>query len=253
MAIAVTSVASALVLIAAGLFVALRWDLFGRLNPPPGTANMVLLDVSGSTQRKTIKERYLENFNLVVGEVDAIEDEGGYLGADIIDANPIAHGTFPIRETFAPCGLLDNSRVCEKERVEARHQTQVTLKRLMRSSSRGTDIFGALSLAEDYFSARDEVHPKQLIILSDMVQSVGDDEFSKINDWSQSRIRELLRQADRVDLSGVHTYVVGAGATAPDHLSADEIDGMERFWRAYLESSGATVSFYGAALPDFPL
>jgi hypothetical protein len=224
-------------------------------NRPPDSATMVLLDVSRSTNSNDIADRYLDNFDLVLGESDAIGDGGTHLAADIIDNNPIAHATFPIREDFSPCGPFDNSRDCEAEREEMAAQAHARLDELTADVSQGTDIVGALTLAEKYFDAYKEVDSKELIILSDMVQSSNSqlEAFQRVENWSPGRVEEMLGAIQVESLNGVSVYVVGAGATAPDNLRRPQIDGMQRFWEEYFEAAGATVKFYGPALPRFPL
>src|SRR5680860_1642046 len=90
-----------------------------EVDRPPGTVAMVLLDVSKSTKRKTIRDRYLDTFKLVLDEMDAIDDKGSYFGGDAIDDNPLAHGGLPIKADFEPCGLLDSSQSCEEDRAKS--------------------------------------------------------------------------------------------------------------------------------------
>jgi hypothetical protein len=224
-------------------------------NRPPDSATMILLDVSRSTNNADIADRYLDNFDLVLEESDAIGDGGTHFAADVIDDNPIAHGTFPIREEFLPCGPLQNSRDCEADRRKSADQAHDRLEELTSSVSQGTDIVGALTLAESYFDAYREVDSKELIILSDMVQSSNGQlkPFQRVENWSQPRVEEMLKAIQVESLRNVRVYVVGAGATAPDQLKPPQIEGMRRFWEGYFEAAGATVEFYGPALPRFPL
>lgn len=227
-----------------------------KVNPSAKSVAMVLLDVSESTKQSDIRERYLSNFDVMLKHVDGISDKGSYLAGDIIDSNPLAHGSFPVRATFRPCGLGDNSDVCRRQLEDKSLAVRSTLKTLARGVDQGTDIIGALRLAEEsYFSAYDDGLPERLLILSDMVQSSGPFSANRILRSSMIEIEEMLAQKAKslTDLEGVDVYVVGGGSTAPDRLDSAEIGKLQHFWRAYFAEAGADVIFYGAALPTFPI
>jgi hypothetical protein len=91
------------------------------------------------------------------------------------------------------------------------------------------------------------------VILSDMVQSANEMHLGTVEEWSPPAIDRLESEAPDVDLSGVRIYVVGAGATSVVGMTADEIRGIEAFWRSWFASHGATVVFYGANLARYPI
>jgi hypothetical protein len=223
------------------------------LDPKPGSVAMVLLDVSTSTQEPAIRERYLENLELVLDQLNAIDDPGSHLGGDAIDDNPLAHGGLRIREEFEPCGLLDNSRGCEADRTNQTHAVLQEMRQMTKQTSSGTDIIGGLRLADTYLSAYKNEDPERLILLSDMVQSSGQFSIRRILDEPLRLISRRVERTDVPDLSGVDVYVVGAGATAPDKLTSGDIRKIEAFWKYYFSSARADLVFYGSALPTFPL
>jgi hypothetical protein len=117
----------------------------------------------------------------------------------------------------------------------------------------GTDVFGALSLAEDYFAAYPGAATRRLVVLSDMVQRARGLRFPSVGDWSDPAVRQMLEAAPRIALEGIEVYVVGAGGTSSDAFTPEQIEGFERFWRAYLKGAGAEVRFFGASLARFPI
>jgi hypothetical protein len=44
-----------------------------------------------------------------------------------------------------------------------------------------------------------------------------------------------------------------AGASSLHGIRPGQIDGIRRFWTRWLENMGASVEFYGANLPRFPI
>jgi len=214
------------------------------------SATVVLFDVSNSTRPDSVRERYDGTFRLVLTH---LREEGGILGADIIDSNPMVHGGLPINETFGRCTITDNSLDCRTglEEQEARVRAQASA--ILEDSSRGTDIFGALALAEQFYAAYPEASDRTLVVLSDMVQSANGMHLGAIQEWSDDEISALLARAPSVDLTGVSVYVVGAGATSLVDTTPAQIEGVGRFWTRWFDEMGASVRFYGANLPRFPI
>lgn len=216
----------------------------------PRSATLALFDISLSTRDKEIRDRYLENFELIL---DEIRESGGQLGADIIDDNPQAHGTLPINETFRSCTLLQNKIRCGNEideRLEGVRREART--EFYRDFAKGTDIYGGLAIAESFYDAFPEADTRRLILFSDMVNSSSFIHFARKKVWDASAVSELVEESPPVDLQGVEVYVIGAGATAPDQLEAEEIEGMEEFWNEYFTEMGAEVVTYGSSLFRFP-
>jgi hypothetical protein len=214
------------------------------------SATVVLFDVSNSTLTESVRARYQDTFAMVVAH--ALE-EGGALGADVIDDNPLVHGSLPINATFEPCTINDNSLECRTERDELEAGVRGEAAAILETSSRGTDIFGALALAEQFFEAYPDAGTRTLVLLSDMVQSANGMHLGTVEAWTRAGLSETLARAPSVDLSGVRVYVVGAGSTALTRMTPIQIEGMERFWRRWFEDMGASVVFYGANLPRFPI
>lgn len=214
------------------------------------SATVVLFDVTNSTRSEAVRARYDGTFGLVLGH---LREQGGVLGADIIDANPMAHGTLPINETFERCTILDNSLDCRQRLEERERKARAEASAILEHSSQGTDVFGALALAGQFFAAYPDASDRTLVVLSDMVQWTDGMHFDAMKEWPEVRIAELLSRAPSVDLSGVRVYVVGAGATAPAGMTPVQIEGTQRFWTRWFGEMGATVTFYGANLPRFPI
>jgi len=211
---------------------------------------VVLFDVSNSTRPESVRARYDETFGLVLAH---LRGSGGVLGADIIDANPMVHGALPINESFEPCTINDNSLDCRK-RLDAQQQAvRAGASTILSNSSRGTDVFGALTLAGQFYEAYPDSGERTLVVLSDMVQSANGMHLGAVEDWSEAQVSELLAKAPSVDLTGVRVYVVGAGATTLVDTSPMQIEGIERFWTRWFEEMGASVEFYGANLARFPI
>jgi hypothetical protein len=214
------------------------------------SATVVLFDASNSTLTESVRARYEEAFGKVL---EHMREEGGVLGADVIDDNPLVHGSLPISETFEPCTINDNSLECRGEREELEAGVRGEAAAILETSSRGTDIFGALALAEQFFEAYPDAGARTLVLLSDMVQSANGMHLGKVGDWTEAEISAHLARAPDVGLSGVRVYVVGAGSTALAGTTPMQIEGMERFWTRWFEAMGARVVFYGANLPRFPI
>jgi hypothetical protein len=214
------------------------------------TVTVMLFDVSASTRSADVRDRYRATSGLVV---DAVESEGGFLGVDLIDDNPIAHGSLPVNARFEPCTVLDNSLECRRERRDTRDEVDRRIEEILSRESVGTDVFGALQLARQFFAAHPEATERRIVVLSDMVQRGRGMGFPSIRRWSDESVERLLEHAPAVDLAGAEIYVVGAGATTSGSLSPDAIEGIERFWTAYLERTGAHLAFFGTTLAAYPI
>lgn len=214
------------------------------------SATVVLFDVSNSTQNEAVRARYDDTFGKVLAY---LREAGGELGADIIDSNPMVHGALPVNETFAPCTITDNSLDCRKALDEQETRVRGEAAAILEASSRGTDIFGALALAVQFFEAYPDAGARTLVLLSDMVQSANGMHLGKLEDWTETEISALVARSPVMDLSGVHVYVVGAGATTLVGTTPTQIEGIERFWTRWFEQMGAGVKFYGANLARFPI
>ncbi len=137
---------------------------------PTNSATVVLFDVSNSTRAEAVRARYDRTFAMVL---EHLRDDGGVLGADIVDANPLAHGALPINETFERCTITDNSLDCREAQDEQERRVLDASEAILENASRGTDVFGALTLASQFFEAYPEAGERTVVLLSDMVQFVG--------------------------------------------------------------------------------
>ena len=158
-------------LVAATIIAMTGCDRIATTVNPPVDATLVLFDVSSSTQDPAIRKRYLEAFD---GVLETLNEEGGYIAADIIDDNPQAHSSFPIDDKIAPCGLLDNSLECEQETEDVLRTLPTRAKKAyFDTQTQGTDILGALENAEDFLNRQsvDDARNVRVVLLSDMVQS----------------------------------------------------------------------------------
>jgi hypothetical protein len=185
--------------------------------------------------------------------LDHLRDDGGVLGADIVDANPLAHGSLPINETFESCTITDNSLDCREAQDEQGRRVLDASNAILENASRGTDVFGALTLASQFFEAYPEAGERTVVLLSDMVQFANGIRLGSVERWSPAELSALLEDAPTIDLTGVRVYVVGAGATTTTELAPAQIEGIASFWSSWFERSGARVEFYGANLARFPI
>ena len=215
-----------------------------------GSATVVLFDVSNSTRAEDVRARYDRTFAMVL---DHLRDDGGVLGADIVDANPLAHGALPINETFEPCTITDNSLDCRGAQDEQEGRVLEASEAILENASRGTDVFGALTLASQFFEAYPEAGERTVILLSDMVQFANGIRLGSVERWTPSELSALLEDAPTIDLTGVRVYVVGAGGTTTTELTPEQLEGIESFWASWFERAGAEVVFYGANLARFPI
>jgi hypothetical protein len=124
---------------------------------------------------------------------------------------------------------------------------------ILENASRGTDVFGALTLASQFFEAYPEAGERTVVLLSDMVQFANGIRLGSVEKWSPAELSSLLEEAPTVDLTGVRVYVVGAGATTTTELTPAQIEGIGSFWSRWFERAGADVVFYGANLARFPI
>ena len=214
------------------------------------SATVVLFDVSNSTRDEAVRARYDQTFGLVL---EHLREAGGVLGADIIDSNPLVHGALPINETFERCTIGDNSLDCGSALDDQQQDVSAEAAEILQNASRGTDVFGAFELAEQFFAAYPDRDERTLVVLSDMVHSANGMHLGAVETWTEAEISALLQEAPSVDLDGVRVYVVGAGATSLVGMTPEQITGIQRFWTRWFARVGATIVFYGGNLARFPI
>lgn len=157
-----------------------------------------------------------------------------------IDVNP---------PTFNPLTQTTGSHRDKLE--EARSKLKRGIPPLLdRSSSKCTDLFGAMEFAGKVFQNVPPDASNRLVIASDMIETCNTDfRRSALDKESIDGIIEELRAAGRLpDLGGVRVWV--AGATATTELDPGRIQSIERFWMRYFEAVGAEVdqARYGPTL-----
>jgi hypothetical protein len=195
-------------------------------------ATVVLFDVSNST--RTEHPRALRR-DVRLGE--HLREDGGVLGADVVDANPLVHGELPINETFEPCTITDNSLTAARARGAGAARASLVCSDPA-DSSRGTDVFGALTLAEQFFQAYPDASGRTLVLLSDMVQSANGMHLGAVEAWTEADVSALLADAPSADLTGVRVYVVGAGATTLAEMTPAQIEGIQLFLDPLVRTDG---------------
>jgi hypothetical protein len=216
---------------------------------------VVLFDVSPSTHSEEIRARYRNGFARVV---DAMAADGGILLADVIDAKPLTHSTFPVRAEFEEFSGASHNPLTFREEVDqkkrdARQAAAAILEE--RPEEGGTAILDALDVAARALGPHDG--PKYLVLFSDMIEVSDRYTFrgDGLDPASVEAFIEVERATGRLpDLAGVHVYVVGAGADTSDRIDGARFLAMRDFWLAYFEAAGARLPMerYGAAFLEFP-
>lgn len=217
---------------------------------------VILADVSGSTDSAAVRARYLRDFVTVATYAAARE---GLLFADLIDDNPLAHAELPITADFSLPDRVRGNRLYESAAREKMIKTATAQasRLLRRKPARGTDIFGALVLAERIFARKATAGDKYLVVFSDMFNSTPDANLYTQplgRDDIATLIAKLRRSGRLADLSGVRAYITGAGVQGGRAASADRILAVQRFWTSYLQAAGATLppGAYTGRLLIFP-
>jgi hypothetical protein len=217
---------------------------------------VVLFDVSKSTQDPAIRERYLSSFERVV---DAVASEHGTVVGAVIDENPLAHSSYPIDATFESCDpLRDNRLVCDARTAKLRDDVTAGAEAILSTipARGGTDIHDGLRLAERVFAAYPAATSRSVVVLSDMVEHSSGLDMGPTFDGSTvgSQLDALQAGGSIPNLAGVDVYVVGAGVVTSSELPAARILAIQDFWHGYFTASGADLPAdrYGAALVRFP-
>lgn len=232
---------------------------------PPDTEGgkvvVALFDISDSTDRQEIREKYATSFRRVLDKIGP----GDYIVADLISDDPLSQSAFPINQAipyFDPG--TDNELVKRKKREEFDNQLAQTRANLLEMTDkllgdqnrqvRQTKILDAVRLADRVFHTYKR--PRNvLVVFSDMIEESEKANFER-QPPDQSATASLLdaeRSGNRLpDLKGVKIYVVGASA-GNARSSVDSYTRIQNFWMEYFRRTGAdmTQERYGAALIDF--
>jgi hypothetical protein len=242
------------VFVVGGLVLLACFSMIWATEPPkPGKTVFVLFDLSGSA----VSERsgFEKDFERILGAIQP----GDVLIADKISDNPLAESEFPINIEFpAFKASTDNPLVAGG--LERKHQANFVKRKteiskqvhqyLESASSKWTDIFGGLGLAERVFKTYKK-GDRVLVIMSDMIQDSTDYNFENKN-FTPSEIASIIK-AKRAktgisDLTGVSVYVTGAvGANTA------QFSGLRSFWKEYFQQAGANFKEenYGRTLLKF--
>jgi hypothetical protein len=226
---------------------------------PTGTDILVFIDFSGSVGRESKSSFERDIQRLIVPSLSAGDRIliAPIHGRTLTGFSPLVDTTFPANPEFS--GWSDNvmkhklqvaeiaTRVddLKKDVVE---QVSELFKKGM--SSKKTDIFSSLILAEKIFHNRPT--RKVLILMSDMIVDYPPYRFDRI-EWDAEKTEEMLSELNAngliASLSGVCVYV--SGATASSAQQATRIDG---FWQAYFERAEADMdsSRYAHVLLHWP-
>lgn len=219
----------------------------------PAKAVFVLFDISDSTKKESIRQRYLEDFKLVLEKINP----GDAIAADKIVDQSITKSTLPVKEEFKKLSFFEGGPLKEKKlrlkQSEKKEQIiktteEIILKQNIKIAS--TDILSSLHVAERVFKGfkRDKYI---LVIMSDMIEESKDYNFAREN-LSEKRISEIIAKEKKKhmlpDLINVKVYVTGATAENRDRFFA-----IQNFWMRYFKECGASLSKenYGNSLLNF--
>jgi hypothetical protein len=234
-----------------------------RTTPPQkGKTVFVLFDISSSTGKGQIRQRYLQEFNHIVEGIGS----GDIIVVDVITDNPLAQSTFPVNESFdSPKFDTDNPLIVNAG--VKKHEEELKLKRgeigrkvesILSDSSQKinqTKILESMQLADRVFHTYKR--PKNvLVVFSDMIEESGRYNFQtqRVSDATIQHILNDEKQNKRLpDLTGVRVYVVGAGSSNYQRSTASSFAEIEDFWLRYFREVGADLpkERYGAALLNF--
>jgi hypothetical protein len=110
-----------------------------------------------------------------------------------------------------------------------------------------TDIFGALELASQLFAEDQSADLKELVIFSDMRESVPGLDFERMKLVPAYRPIQV-RFGEATSLRNVHVYVAGVDGAGK---SIAYWKTLNRFWGEFLKNAGATLEYF-AVLAELP-
>ncbi len=216
------------------------------------TVVVVLFDLSGSTRAEELRQRYIEQFKVIV---DGMKP-GDRIVADAITESPLATSTFPINDELPPFNELTGNKLLYDDTVKrTRAEILEKVKPLLFDLARkvpNTKIMEALQLAERVFKTYQRGR-KALVIFSDMVEESEFYDFTR-EALSESRTSSIIAQSRErsmlPELAGVKVYVVGASAGTYAQMHAGRASAIRDFWLTYFSACGAdlTKERYGGAL-----
>lgn len=222
-------------------------------------AIFVLFDISGSTTAKEIRQRYFNDFEKILKELQG----GELLMGDVITENTLATLSYPINELFPAYNPLMGNPLTHKRKMrQAIERAKEKAKQLILQSPPApkTDLLNAFQAADKVFNGErcKGVPHKVLIVFSDMIEQSGRYDFTG-EEMTKNRIQEILetlrRQEQLPNLKGVKVWVAGATASVKGGLNPQKIYQIQDFWLAYFRACGAdlTKERYAATLLNFRL
>jgi hypothetical protein len=118
----------------------------------------------------------------------------------------------------------------------------------LRPDFKQTDIFGALELASQLFAEEPGAIRKQLIIFSDMRESVPGLDFERLK-LIPAYVDESGRCGELISLTDVYVYAAGVDGAGK---SMAYWDSLHRFWLVYFHLTGAVLGSFAvpSELPD---
>lgn len=230
-----------------------------QAEPQRGTAVVIFVDFSesiGGTERAGFKREIEKQILPWLQPGDSIMI-APITDKTLTDFRPLVEAELPARPQFN--GWVNNVMKHNKE-SKATEARIVQVKETLRSqatdaltrkySSRYTDIFSSVLLAEKIFSS--EPRRKVLILMSDMIEDYPPYAFDRMS-WTPATTQKLLADlsAKRMipNLTGVCVYV--SGVSAPSAELARYIGG---FWESYFRMTKADLnpSRYAHVLLHWP-
>lgn len=226
--IAITLIATTIILVAVGISVARASE-----------CRVILLDLSKSseaTDQSQMGSEFEKNIAATLKIIRGIDSGGSVTFIGITDqsfSNPMI---LLDRELPDNPGLFGEKMEFEKKRMVKEFKK---IAGSLRPSYNRTDIFGAVALAKKYF--RETCQEKRLYILSDMRHTSGGINMEDVPMVSQDWIKKLERKGVIPRLNDTKVYVMGVHPIGKD---APYMENLERFWRAYFAKAGADLKTF---------
>jgi hypothetical protein len=218
----------------------------------------VLFDISGSTAKKEIRQRYYNDFLKILDEING----GEILICDLITENTMATSSQPVNESFPIYNpFIMNKENFKRKLNKQKEKVKAQVDSLIFSSSTPmTDLLNAFQAADKILNGelyKDDTC-KILVIFSDMIEETKSYNFKKEKLTSkriEQIINELKKENKLPNLKGVKVWVAGAGVEIGGGLPPEKIYEIENFWMRYFKECGAdlTKDRYSTTLINFRL
>jgi hypothetical protein len=177
---------------------------------------------------------------------------GDHIFAGLIDEKGLANGAPVIDFTIRPYSILtDKRRVYDEAvRVKLDNERKALAAALAnKRPAKGTDLIGFLRAAGQIFEGFAPGAERVLVVWSDGLQESSLLNLSKLGDGDATGIVERERKAGRLPrLAGVNVYFVTGPSLEAAGFDSERILRLERFWRLYLQASGARLRSYSPIL-----